>query len=170
MPNAGSLTGVPPSSASLFVRALLAYAIHEHQVGHCSHIDVWIRADSVTVQDDGRGMGLDRDGYVEGLMGLLVGPTGAVRLHGVGLSLIAASTPRLEVASRRAGGLWKQSFSWGLSDGPPSCEPAGPETGTCIELSGLAGLGELDRPALMKVVDAWRKTNPGLTISVHHDD
>lgn len=97
---------------ALLVRALLAYSVHEHQEGHARHVDLWLRPESFTVQDDGRGMGLDREGYVEGLMGLLVGRPGVVQLHGVGLSLIAASTPRLEVESRRAGSLWKQSFAW----------------------------------------------------------
>jgi DNA gyrase/topoisomerase IV subunit B len=152
---------------SLFARALLAYSIYEHQQGHARRIDVWLRPESFTVQDDGRGMGLDREGYVEGLMGLLVGRPAVVQLHGVGLSLVAASTPRLEVESRRGGSLWKQSFAWGVADGPPLWESAGPETGTRISFFGLAGSSDVELAELSAHIERWRQWNPALTIVVH---
>lgn len=61
---------------TLFTRlakALLAYAVYEHQEGHARRIDLWPQPRSLIVQDDGRGMGLDRDGDVESLMGLRAG-------------------------------------------------------------------------------------------------
>jgi len=152
--------------STLLARALLAYSVHEHQQGHARRIDVWLRPESFTVQDDGRGMGLDREGYVEGLIGLLVGRPGAVQLHGVGLSLIAASTPRLSIESRRGGSLWKQSFTWGIADGPPLREPAGPETGTRITFDAQARPSEIDLAELLVQVDLWRQWNPGLTIAM----
>jgi len=145
----------------------VAYSVHEHQQGHARHIDVWLRPDAFTVQDDGRGMGLDREGYVEGLMGLLAGRTDVVQLHGVGLSLIAASTPRLEVESRRGGSLWRQSFAWGVADGPPLREPAGPGTGTRITFVGQGDSPEVELAELAPSINRWRKSNPGLTITVH---
>jgi DNA gyrase subunit B len=154
-------------SRALFACALLAYSIHEHQQGHGRRIDVWLRPESMTVQDDGRGIGLDREGYVEGLMGLLVGHPAAVQLHGVGLSLIAASTPRLEVESRRGGTLWRQSFAWGVAEGPPLRQPAGPQTGTRITFLGRASSPESELAEVAAQIDRWRRWNPELTIAVH---
>lgn len=152
---------------ALFACALLAYSIHEHQEGHARRIDVWLRPESFTVQDDGRGMGLDREGYVEGLMGLLVGRPDVVQLHGVGLSLIAASTPRLEVESLRGGSLWRQSFTWGVADGPPVREPAGSQTGTRMTFVGRASSPELELAELAAQINRWREWNPDLAIAVH---
>jgi DNA gyrase/topoisomerase IV subunit B len=155
------------ASSTLFARALLAYSIHEHQEGHARRIDIWLHAGSFTIQDDGRGIGLDRKGYVEGLMGLLVGHPGAVQLHGVALSIIAASTPRLSIESRRAGTLWRQSYAWGIADGPPRRESAGTETGTRIAVDAQDGSSMLDRDELLAQVHLWREWYPGLTIDVH---
>ena len=149
-----------------FACALLAYAVHEHQEGHARHIDVWLRPESFTIQDNGRGMGLEREGYVEGLMGLLTGRIAVVHLHGVGLSLIATSTPRLEVESRRAGNRWHQSFSWGAADGPPLWEPSGPETGTRITFSGSVSSPEAELAEVGAQAERWLAQNPQLTITV----
>ena len=153
-------------SRSLFVRALLAYSLHEHQEGHSQRIDVWLGPESFTVQDDGRGMGLDREGYVESLMGLLAGGPGNVQLHGVGLSLVACSSSRMEIESRRGGILWKQSFAWGVADGPPVREAGGSETGTRITVVGRASSPEAELAEIEAQVGLWRKRNPKLTIAV----
>ena len=147
--------------------ALLAYALHEHQAGHAHRIDLWLFPESFTVQDDGRGVGLDREGYVEGLMGLLVGHPGVIQLHGVGLSLVAASTPRLEVESWRSGSLWKQSFTWGVADHPPRREPAGRQTGTRITFVGRASSPSVELAELVAQIDRWREWNRQLMIAVH---
>ncbi|MBC7603563.1 MAG: DNA topoisomerase IV subunit B, partial [Ramlibacter sp.] len=97
---------------SLYARAFIAYCVHEYQLGHVTRIDVWLTPRSFTVGDDGRGMGLHREGYVTNLMGTICGAHGEVQLHGVGLSIVAASSPSLEVESRRDRKLWKQSFAW----------------------------------------------------------
>ena len=157
----------PVTQRALLARALMAYSIHEHQLGHVRGIDVWLRAESVTVQDDGRGMGLDREGYVAGLMSLLVGGTGVVELHGVGLSLIAASTPRLEIESRRSASLWRQSFAWGIANGPPIQEPAGSERGTRITFFGPVISMEVEVEELEAQIIRWRERNPELAISLH---
>jgi len=152
---------------TLFARALIAYAVHEHQEGHARRIDVWVHPGSFTVQDDGRGMGLDRADYVESLVGLVVGRSGVVQLHGVGLSLIAASTPRLAIESRRGASLWTQSFTWGIADGPPRSEPAGPQSGTRVTLATAPGASDVDPAALLVPIDLWRAANPGLSITLH---
>jgi len=120
-----------------------------------------------TIDEVSRGMGLDREGYVEGLVGLLVGRPGTVQLHGVGLSLIGASTPRLSIESRRGGRLWKQSFAWGIADGLPLQEPCGPETGTRITFDRSAGSSAFDLVELSRQIDLWREAHPRLKIVVH---
>ena len=151
----------------LLVLALLAYSVHEHQGGHARRAEVWLRPDSFTLQDDGRGIGLHKAGYVEALMGILVGGPGAVQLHGVGLALVAASTPRLDVESRRGGSLWQQSFAWGVANGPPVQQPASDDTGTRITFVGASASTEIEAAALDAQIAVWRARHPGLEIVVH---
>jgi DNA gyrase/topoisomerase IV subunit B len=156
------------SPFTLFAQALLAYSVHEHQEGHAHRIDIRIQPRSIVVQDDGRGMGLHREGYVENLMGLFGARAGAVQLHGVGLSLVASSTPRLMVESRRGGRIWTQTFSWGLADAPPSStalDDGG--TGTRVTVEVAPGSPDIDAVEVMAQVDRWRKLHPGLTFVAH---
>ena len=154
------------TSTTLLVRALLAYSVHEHQEGHARRIDVTLDPGSITVQDDGRGMALHREGYVAGLMATLVRPLGPVQLHGIGLSLVAASTPRLDVESRRGGSVWTQSFTWGIADGEPTRRPCGPETGTRVTIVGEHASSSVDADELLVQVDLWRERHPTLTVHV----
>jgi DNA gyrase/topoisomerase IV subunit B len=153
--------------ASILAQALLAYAIHEHQQGYARRVDVWLSAEHFTVQDDGRGMGLHREGYVESLVGTLVETPGPVQLHGIGLSLVAAATPRLEVEARRGGTVRKQSFSWGRADAAPSQQPCGPESGTRVTLALPAPLSHAELERLSARVSLWREANPSLVLVVH---
>jgi DNA gyrase/topoisomerase IV subunit B len=155
------------ASFALFARALLAYSVHEHQEGHAHRIDVWLQPRSFTVQDDGRGMGLHREGYVADLMGLLCGARAELQLHGVGLSIVAASTPSLVVESRRDGKRWTQAFAWGIADAPPSSAPSGPETGTRVTVTVAPGSPDIDPAQVLAQIDLWRELYKGLTIAVH---
>jgi len=152
---------------ALLAKALLAYSVHEHQLGHVRRVEVWLAPERLTVHDDGRGMGLDRNGYVEGLLGTLVGRSAEVQLHGIGLSMVAALTPRLEVESQRNGSAWKQSFELGIARGAPLQAPCGSETGTRITLTGLPPLAEADVASLVAQCEVWRAANPALTIVIH---
>lgn len=152
---------------ALLAKALLAYSVHEHQLGHVRRVNVWLAPEHLAVQDDGRGMGLDRDGYVEGLLGTLVGQSAEVQLHGIGLSMVAALTPRLEVESQRNGTLWKQSFKLGIASGAPSQVPCGSETGTRITLTGLPPPTEAEAVSLAAQCEVWRVANPALAIVIH---
>lgn len=151
----------------LLAKALLAYSVHEHQLGHVRRIDIWIRPDGVVIPDDGRGMGLDREGYIEGLLGTLVGQGADVQLHGVGLSMVAALTPIFEVESNRDGTVWKQRFEFGLAVAPASRAPGGPEIGTRIALNGLGAPSAANVVGLLSQCEVWRKANPGLTLVIH---
>lgn len=52
------------NTSTVLVRALLAYSVNEHQAGTATQLCVTLQSRSCTVQNNGRGMGLDRDGPV----------------------------------------------------------------------------------------------------------
>lgn len=152
---------------TLFARALLACSVHEHQEGHVRRIEVWATPGSFTLQDNGRGMGLDRDAYVAELMGVVVVRSAVVQLHGVGLSLVAASTPRLAIESRRGDDVWTHTFCWGVADAPPLRKPAGAQRATRITLATAPGAADADRAELLMQIELWRQSHPQLTITLH---
>ena len=84
-------------TSSLLVRAVLAYSIHEHEVGAAKRVRLKLQRRAFSVEDDGRGIGLDRDGYVAGLLEQLTGRSGEVVLHGIGLAIVAMSSPMLSM-------------------------------------------------------------------------
>lgn len=154
---------------TLFTRlacALIAYAVHEYQEGHARRIDVWAQPRSLTVQDDGRGMRLDRADYVESLMGLLGSRSDVVQLHGIGLSLIASSTPSLRIESRRSGSLWTQSFSWGVADGAPLRVGSDSNRGTRITIEVAPGEADIEVDKVIARAQRWRRANPDLVLVV----
>lgn len=73
------------NTSTAFVRALLAYSVYEHQVGSATRVNLVLKARACRLEDDGRGMGLDRDGYVVGLLEQLAARSGEMALHGLGL-------------------------------------------------------------------------------------
>jgi len=155
------------TGSSLLVCALAAYCVHEHQEGHVRAITITLDAGGFTLEDDGRGIGLHRQGYVENLMGTLVGGPGPVQLHGVGLSVVAASVPKLRVESCREGQVWTQSFAWGLPEGPIGQRPAStPATGTRMVVTLPAGAPDVLSAELDAQVAVWQARHPGLSIRV----
>jgi len=110
-------------ASSLLVRAVLAYSIHEHEAGAAKRVRLKLQRRAFTVEDDGRGIGLDRDGYVAGLLEQLTGRSGEVVLHGIGLAIVAMSSPMLSIESCRGGLLSRQTYSWGIAR--PGAESAG---------------------------------------------
>jgi DNA gyrase/topoisomerase IV subunit B len=148
-------------------RALIAYSVHEHQDGHVRQIDLWLHPRSIVVQDDGRGMGLDRPNYVDDLMGLLACKSNVVQLHGVGLSLIATSTPSMRIESRRKGSLWMQSFKWGVAEAAPHQAGSAAGTGTRVELDVAPDEADIDVAEVIAQIDHWRLANPELVFIVH---
>lgn len=157
---------VPVIPIGLLVNALVAYSVHEHQLGYVRRIDIRIDPDRVVVHDDGRGIGLDREGYVEDLLATLVGQGGNVQLHGVGLSIIAALTPALEVASNREGTAWKQAFAYGVPIKPAAQDPGGVRAGTRITLVGVPAPSEADVSSIRLRCKVWEDAHPGLTFVI----
>lgn len=160
------MASVVTNPSSVLVRALIAYSVHEHQEGSATRVTVTLTPHSCTVEDDGRGMGLDRDGYVSGLLEQLTARQGEVALHGIGLAILAMSSPLLTIESRRAGRRFTQTYSWGQADGPVRSDPAGDATGTRVafRLSNEApGINEAE---VLEQVRIWRAAHPKLQLEV----
>ncbi len=153
--------------SALLVCALTAYSVHEHQEGFVQEITISLHRDGFALEDDGRGIGLHRPGYVDNLMGTLVGGPGSVQLHGVGLSVVAASLAHLAVQSRRGGQLWAQTFAWGTPEGPPTHEPVlDTKTGTLMVARLAPGASVVTASDLEPQLAVWCSRNPGLVIRV----
>jgi DNA gyrase/topoisomerase IV subunit B len=145
---------------------LIAYAVHEHQAGSATRVSVTLTPHSCTVKDDGRGMGLDRDGYVNELLEQLAARQGEVVLHGIGLAIVAMSVPLMTVESRRAGRRFTQSYSWGQADGPVRSEPADEATGTVVAFSLSNDAHKIDAAEVLEQVQVWRTALPNLQLDV----
>lgn len=119
------MASVVANPSSVLVRALVAYSVNEQQEGSVTRVVVTLSPHSCTVEDDGRGMGLDCDGYVVGLLEQLTARQGEVAVHGIGLAILAMSSPLLTIESRRAGRRLTLTYSWGRANGPVRNDPAG---------------------------------------------
>ena len=130
-------------------------------------IAITLRQGEFEVRDDGRGIGLHRAGYVENLMGTLTGGPGPVQLHGVGLAMVAASVPRLEVESRRDGEVFRLVFEWGVPQGGVARQPAPDEARGTRMIAFLPDRGaEPDMSELARQIDAWKSMHPDLIVHV----
>jgi DNA gyrase/topoisomerase IV subunit B len=145
---------------------LIAYSVHEHQAGSATRVTVALSSHSCTVEDDGRGMGLDRDGYVSGLLEQLAARSSEVALHGIGLAILAMSSPLLTIESRRAGRRFTQTYSWGHADGPIRSEPADEATGTRVAFSLSSEAPGIDEAEVLEQVQIWRAAYPNLQLEV----
>jgi DNA gyrase/topoisomerase IV subunit B len=157
-------------TSSLLVRALLAYSVHEHEVGTAKRVRLELRRRSFTVEDDGRGLGLDRDGYVVGMLEQLTGRGGEVVLHGIGLAIVAMSSQMLSIESRRGGLLSTQAYSLGIAQGPVQSRPAGSERGTRVIVTLSSDAPDIECDEVLAQVEAWRATHPNLRIEVVIDE
>ena len=160
------MASVVTSSSSVLVRALISYSVHEHQEGSATRVVVTLAPHSCTVEDDGRGMGLDRDGYVSGLLEQLTARQGEVALHGIGLAILAMSSPLLTIESRRAGRRFTQTYSWGRADGPVCSESADEATGTRVAFRLPDEAPGIDEAEVLEQVQVWRAAHPNLRLEV----
>lgn len=157
-----------PNASSVLVLALIAYCVYEHQeeTGKATQIRVDLQRRSFGVEDDGRGIGLHREGYVVGLIEQLSPRRSEVALHGIGLAIAAMSAPSVLVESRRDGFLRRQHFAWGVAQGPVHAKPWAGASGTRVTLTLADDAPDIDVEAVMAQVEAWRAGHPGLKIVV----
>jgi DNA gyrase subunit B len=160
------MASVVPNPSSVLVRALIAYSVHEHQQGSATRVTVTLTPHSCTVEDDGRGMGLDRAGYVTGLLEQLSARQGEVALHGIGLAVLAMSSPHLTIESQRAGRRFTQTYSWGQADGPVRSDPASDATGTRVAFRLSSESPAIDEAEVLEQVRIWRAAHPNLRLDV----
>ena len=160
------MASVETNPSSVLVRALIAYSVHEHQEGSATRVVVTLAPHSSTVEDDGRGMGLDREGYVSGLLEQLTARQGEVALHGIGLAILAMSSPLLTIESRRAGRRFTQTYSWGQAGGPVRSESADEATGTRVAFRFSSESPAIDEAAVLEQVQVWRAAHPNLRLEV----
>ena len=172
-----------PRGLHHLVYEIVDNSVDEALAGHATEIDVTILPDGgVRVIDDGRGIPVDvhkTEGRstVEVVLtvlhagGKFGGGGYAVSggLHGVGSSVVNALSSRLDVAVRRQGSVWTQSYTVGVPDAP--LIEAGPsdETGTTITFwpsPDIFETVEFDYETLRARFQQYAFLNKGLRITL----
>lgn len=158
------------SFSSVLVRALLAYSVYEHKYegGTATAVRLTLQRRTCTLEDNGRGIGLHREGYVTGLVEQLAVRRTEVALHGLGLALIAMSSPSMTIQSRRDGRKYSQRFEWGAARGGVQVEPWDGPTGTHVMFTVADSAPEINLGEVIAQAGFWRSAHPGLQIEVVH--
>ncbi|MEC5151658.1 DNA topoisomerase (ATP-hydrolyzing) subunit B [Cryobacterium sp. GrIS_2_6] len=172
-----------PRGLHHLVYEIVDNSVDEALAGHCDTIGIEILADgAVRVADNGRGIPVDihkAEGRstVEVVLTVLHaggkfgggGYSVSGGLHGVGSSVVNALSSRLDVAVRRQGHVWRQSFHDGVPVAPLSQDEASEETGTTITFWPSAETFEttdFDFETLRARFQQMAFLNKGLTITL----
>ncbi|MFD1715151.1 DNA topoisomerase (ATP-hydrolyzing) subunit B [Amnibacterium flavum] len=172
-----------PRGLHHLVYEIVDNSVDEALAGYCDNIQVFIRSDGgVTVIDNGRGIPVDihpveKRSTVEVVLtvlhagGKFGGGGYAVSggLHGVGSSVVNALSSRLDVAVRRQGSVWRQSFENGVPLEPLVQGEPSDETGTTITFWPNAEIFEtveFDYETLRTRFQQMAFLNKGLTITL----
>src|SRR6266480_6662108 len=135
-----------PSGLHHLIWEVVDNAVDEAMAGHCTRVDVTLRADgSVRVSDNGRGIPVDEHPQYKGRSAAEVVMTkihaggkfggGGYKvsggLHGVGVSVVNALSEFLRVESARDNVIWAQEYRRGKPTTPVTrVGPAGGRRGT----------------------------------------
>ena len=159
------------------IRALVLYALAEHQLGHATTIRVTANGNSFSVSDDGRGHAIARTvanaPYLKFIYNHFDYPFGSneaapVQLQGIGISLINSLCDELAVEVRKRDATLRLTFREGQLCGHEVLDSASSasETGNTISGSvrpGLAGDG-LNNAALAQWLRELLAAHPALRI------
>ncbi len=172
-----------PRGLHHLVHEIVDNSVDEALAGYCDHIEVTILADgAVRVVDNGRGIPVDmhpveKKSTVEVVLTILHaggkfgggGYAVSGGLHGVGSSVVNALSSRLDVAVRRQGFVWRQTYHVGVPDAPLAKAEASTETGTTITFwpnPEIFETIEFDYETLRARFQQMAFLNKGLTISL----
>ena len=172
-----------PRGLHHLVYEIVDNSVDEALAGYCDTIGIEILADgAVRVADNGRGIPVDihkAEGRstVEVVLTVLHaggkfgggGYSVSGGLHGVGSSVVNALSSRLDVAVRRQGHVWRQSFHDGVPVAPLSQDEASDATGTTITFWPSAETFEttdFDFETLRARFQQMAFLNKGLTITL----
>ncbi|MBA8793657.1 DNA gyrase subunit B [Friedmanniella endophytica] len=165
------------------VTEIVDNAVDEALAGYCDHIDVRILDDGgIRVTDNGRGIPVkehptEKIPAVTLILTVLhaggkFGEGGykvSGGLHGVGSSVVNALSEKLYVEVRRDGHHWRQSFSYGVPDGPLEQGEPTEETGTTVTFYAARDIFETTTYSYETLATRFREMaflNKGLTIAV----
>ena len=172
-----------PRGLHHLVHEIVDNSVDEALAGYCDHIEVTILSDgAVRVVDNGRGIPVDmhpveKKSTVEVVLTILHaggkfgggGYAVSGGLHGVGSSVVNALSSRLDVAVRRQGFVWRQTYHVGVPDAPLAKAEASTETGTTITFwpnPEIFETVEFDYETLRVRFQQMAFLNKGLTISL----
>lgn len=175
-----------PRGLHHLVYEIVDNSVDEALAGYCDTIQVTILADGgLRVVDNGRGIPVDehpveKRSTVEVVLtvlhagGKFGGGGYAVSggLHGVGSSVVNALSSRLDVAVRRQGHVWEQSYRIGVPEAPLAKGSATDETGTTITFWPNADIFEsvdFDYETLRTRFQQTAFLNKGLRISLRDE-
>lgn len=175
-----------PRGLHHLVYEIVDNSVDEALAGHCDSIHVTLLADGgLRVVDNGRGIPVDehpieKKSTVEVVLTILhaggkFGGSGyAVSggLHGVGSSVVNALSERLDVAVRRQGNVYTQTYQNGVPDAPLTKGAATDETGTTISFwpnGEIFETVEFDYDTLRLRLQQMAFLNKGLRITITDD-
>ncbi len=172
-----------PRGLHHLVHEIVDNSVDEALAGYCDRIEVTILTDgAIRVVDNGRGIPVDvhpveQKSTVEVVLTILHaggkfgggGYAVSGGLHGVGSSVVNALSSRLDVAVRRQGFVWRQTYHVGVPDAPLAKAEPSTETGTTITFWPNAEIFEtieFDYETLRARFQQMAFLNKGLTISL----
>jgi DNA gyrase subunit B len=175
-----------PRGLHHLVNEIVDNAVDEALAGYCDHIEVTILPDgALRVVDNGRGIPVDmhpveKKSTVEVVLTILHaggkfgggGYAVSGGLHGVGSSVVNALSHKLEVAVKRQGNVYTQTYHDGVPDAPLKKGEKTDETGTTITFwpnSDIFETIDFDYETLRTRFQQMAFLNKGLRIALNDE-